>query len=590
MPIRHLSFTFNKSGLRNTCTELIPSTPQHPLNIMSAATTTHLSPLTSKGRTPRTVRDKGAPSPNYFNPLVSPQSIPSDPPSNLEAFRRQSESNSFKLGHGNLSFFSTNSGSRHASAEISPAGSRGQDEQLVSPSSRPTVVSPSEKEPQTTDPMEIDRTSPLQASYSPPFVPLETHPRTTKSPAFFDIPRKESPFSASPADLSARSQISHIDERHPRNSLPHNRVDPPSLAGRAPVQRAETLPDTLSADTPSLVSPQELSDILELHPPEQVLLLDVRVFPQYSQSRICGALNLCIPTTLLKRPSFNVQKLADTFNRENEKAKFSQWTNAKVIVVYDASSFLLKDATSSVNTLKKFANEGWRGSACIVRGGYLGFSRNFPDSIDRRPASEMESSQGRKLSIDPVSGPGAPVAGGCMMPVEQSSANPFFGTIRQNMDLIGGVGQFPVKLPSYLKEWGSSKEPSPAGGPGTFFVPPWLRKAASPSNRGKDVSEYFLKIERSEQQRMQKALTGTVHYGSPNTTSPGMVKIAGIEKGTKNRYKDMLPFDHSRVRLQNVPAGECDYINASHVKSASSGRNYIASQAPVPATIEVCSS
>lgn len=353
------------------------------------------------------------------------------------------------------------------------------------------------------------------------------------------------------------------------------------------MQRAETLPSSFSTDTPNLVSPQEVLHILESYPPDEVLLLDVRVFPQYSQSRIGGALNLCIPTTLIKRPAFNVQRLANTFSREKEKAKFAHWKDAKFIVAYDAESILLKDATSAVNTLKKFTNEGWHGSTCIVRGGYSGFSKKFPNSIDRRPASEMESTQGRKLSIDPTKPLGAPVAGGCMMPTEQSSANPFFGTIRQNMDLIGGVGQFPVRITSYLKASGHLKELPDAKQSGATYIPPWLKRASSPGNGGKAVASYFLDIEKGEQQRMQKALTGTVHYGSPNATTPGSVRIAGIEKGAKNRYKDMLPFDHSRVRLQNVPAGECDYINASHIESAYSGRHYIASQAPVPATIEV---
>ena len=542
---------------------------------MSAATTTRLSPVTSNSRTPRASRDKGAPSPNYFNPLVSPQSNPAEPQPSLEAFRRQSESHTFSLGHNNLSFFSSSSGSRKSSAEISPAGPRGHhEEHALSPLALPRVRSPVEKETETTDPMDVDVPSPAHASLPPLARTPNSQSLSASTPSFFDVPRQQSPYAASPAELPSRTHITSIDERHPRNSLPHNRINPPPPATREPVQRAETLPNSLSKDTPNLISPQELLEIFEIYPSEEVLLLDVRVFPQYSQSRINGALNLCIPTTLLKRPAFNVQKLADTFNREKEKEKFAHWREAKFIVVYDASSSLIKDATSSVNTLNKFKSEGWRGSACIVRGGYLGFSKKFPNWIDRRPASEMENTQGRKLSIDPTKVTGAPVAGGCIMPSGQSSANPFFGTIRQNMDLIDGVGQISVSMPSELKEKAR-------------LLPPWLKRATSPRDHGRVVAEYFLDIEKGEQQRMQKALNGTVHYGSPSTISPDAVRIAGIEKGAKNRYKDMLPYDHSRVRLQNVLPGDCDYINASHIKSALSGRQYIASQAPVPPTMEV---
>lgn len=390
-------------------------------------------------------------------------------------------------------------------------------------------------------------------------------------PTDFDVPRLQSPANASVSDLSEaqRTQISHVDERHPRNSLPHNRVEPLAHI----VQRSETLPSSIIYDGPTMIAPHDFVDILKGHLPQDLLVLDLRVFPQYSKSRICGAINLCIPTTLLKRMSFDVQKLSETFTTENERAKFGQWRDAKFIVVYDANSMQMKDATSSVNTLKKFTNEKWGGAALIIRGGFNSFAKKFPDQIDARLASEMDGSNTRKLSIEP---PGAaPVAGGCMMPITQTAANPFFGNIRQNMDLIGGVGQMPVKLPASLKETAVAE------------LPAWLRQAANKDDRGKAVADQFLGIEKAEQHRMQKALSCNVSYGTPNVLSPEAVQIAGLEKGTKNRYKDMLPYDHSRVRLKDVPSGDCDYVNASHIKAQRSNKHYIASQAPVPATFNV---
>lgn len=393
----------------------------------------------------------------------------------------------------------------------------------------------------------------------------------SQEPSFFDVPRMQSPANVSSPDLSKvqRTQISHIDERHPRNSLPHNRVEPLAHI----IQRSETLPSSVIYDGPTMIAPQDFVDILKGHLPQDLLVLDLRVFPQYSMSRVSGAVNLCIPTTLLKRSSFNVQKLSETFTKENERAKFAQWRDAKFIIVYDANSMQLKDATSSVNTLKKFTNEKWRGAALIIRGGFDNFAKKFPDQVDGRLASEMDGSNTRKLSIDP---PGAaPVAGGCMMPSTQTAANPFFGNIRQNMDLIGGVGQISVKLPAGLKETAVAA------------LPAWLRQAANEDDKGKTVADRFLDIEKAEQHRMQKALSCNVSYGTSNALSPEAVQIAGIEKGTKNRYKDMLPYDHSRVRLQNVPSGDCDYVNASHIKAQRSNKHYIASQAPVPATFHV---
>lgn len=268
-----------------------------------------------------------------------------------------------------------------------------------------------------------------------------------------------------------------------------------------------------------------------------------------------------------------MQRLLDTFTKENEKARFAAWKQTQFVVVYDANSMQLKDATSSVNTLKKFTNEGWRGATYIIRGGFDTVSKKFPEQIDKRPASQINNSNAQRLSIDPPAA--APVAGGCMMPATQTAANPFFGSIRQNMDLIGGVGQMPVKLPSGLKESAVTE------------LPTWLRQVLSENDNGKTVADRFLGIEKAEQQRMQKALSFNVTYGTPKPLSPEAVQIAGIEKGTKNRYKDMLPYDHSRVKLQGVPSGGCDYVNASHIKPEFSNRHYIASQAPVPDTFQV---
>ncbi|GIY64319.1 tyrosine-protein phosphatase non-receptor type 12 [Caerostris extrusa] len=54
----------------------------------------------------------------------------------------------------------------------------------------------------------------------------------------------------------------------------------------------------------------------------------------------------------------------------------------------------------------------------------------------------------------------------------------------------------------------------------------------------------------------------------------------------KNRYKDIVPYDKSRVILpkcDGIPGS--DYINASYVKGASGALAYIAAQGPLPNTV-----
>ncbi|XP_051516015.1 tyrosine-protein phosphatase non-receptor type 22-like isoform X1 [Myxocyprinus asiaticus] len=54
----------------------------------------------------------------------------------------------------------------------------------------------------------------------------------------------------------------------------------------------------------------------------------------------------------------------------------------------------------------------------------------------------------------------------------------------------------------------------------------------------------------------------------------------------KNRYKDIVPFDHSRVKLTLITSKhDTDYINASFIKGVLGTKAYIATQGPLPNTV-----
>ncbi|KAG8233840.1 hypothetical protein J437_LFUL006863, partial [Ladona fulva] len=55
-----------------------------------------------------------------------------------------------------------------------------------------------------------------------------------------------------------------------------------------------------------------------------------------------------------------------------------------------------------------------------------------------------------------------------------------------------------------------------------------------------------------------------------------------LENKNFNRYRDVSPYDHSRVILKK---GSCDYINASLVKMEKAHRQYILTQGPLPQTV-----
>lgn len=532
-----------------------------------------------------------APSPNYFGLIVEspadpressglgrnnwsppsssiksfgaaiPAHIPLDANPEFEAFKRQVDINkgrSFSpstLGNGHLSL---------SNPPVRPRPSRWNTHASDAGSGLSLGRSPSHVKEKSTSKPEGDQDSLHDSAY------VSSDSKRNSESSLLplqlgSLPRFDSPQQME--GLSQRTTLTRSEDRDPRLSLMEHRTDPPAPAPGL-INRASTLPAQNDNTQPEMITGDKLKDMIKQMDPAHLLLLDIRSAQNYAHSRIKGALNLCVPTTLLKRATFNIQKLQQTFSSGPNSEKFSKWRETRAIVVYDSHASNMKDAATAQNMLKKFTSENYTGETCILRGGFSVFQETYPKLIDTgmnaQPAGNT-SQPGQKSGL-------APVIGGVMLPMTSNAANPFFSNIRQNMDLADGVGQYDVSRPTGLQ--------SPS-------LPTWLRQAASVSDKGKAVSEKFLHIEKGEKVRMQDAYA----QFDPKTRKRDCVELSGVEKGGKNRYKDILPFEHARVKLQNRPAGACDYINASHVSSARSNKRYIAAQGPLPATFEVsCSS
>ncbi|KAK9611454.1 phosphotyrosine-specific ptp2-like protein [Aspergillus fumigatus] len=335
-----------------------------------------------------------------------------------------------------------------------------------------------------------------------------------------------------------------------------------------------TLSGNLAPTTINTMSCEQCAELLETCG-NDVLLLDVRPYAHYARGHIKGSLNLCIPTTLLKRTSFDTRKLANTFTSDIDRRSFSRWKQCRYIIVYDAATLDMKDAVPMINMLNKFTAEGWNGEGSILRGGFKVFCNQFNALVQQPESSNPGISSNKPNSMQISLPPFAPIAGGCALPESSSAAIPFFGNIRQHMDLMGGVGQIPLQLPQNLTD---SKR---------RLLPRWLRDASDVEDGGQKVSEKFLELEKKELDRMKQALSYEMTGVSTSAQAPSKkYRVAGIEKGNKNRYNNIYPFDHSRVRLQDVPSGGCDYVNANYMKAEYSNKRYIATQAPVPETFD----
>lgn len=498
-----------------------------------------------------------------------PKQVPLDANPDFEAFRRQADLNRggpFRLGGTNL----------HTPAPSTPGPSGmklhppTRRSAFQNGSSTPLTIPLSQPKLAMGESMPERRDKSQDSGYGSGDSKRNSDADSNTSPSATTIISPEGMLYQSPARMESllsraqRSSLVNFDERSARESIDFGRDQSP----KAPMQRADTFPSTSDAGLgPTMLTPYQLRHILEQWQEEEFLIIDLRVQTLWFTSRIKGAINLCVPTTLLKRATFDLERVKQSFTNDADRQRFGNWRQTKCIIVYDACSAEKRDAQSAVHMLKKFTTQGYAGSTYILKGGFHGFSTAFSEFVDTRSGSELT---GSTLPLNDRGGPGqrpkiAPVIGGVMLPSTQSAANPFFSNIRQNMDLQDGVGQLDITMPQGLN---------------TSDLPIWLRGAANPEDHGQSVSEKFLAIERSEQSRMKDAF---VHANSPGAAA---VQLCGFEKGGKNRYKDILPFEHARVKLQNKPSGVCDYVNASHIKSKRSNKKYIASQGPLPATFE----
>ncbi|NXO54911.1 PTN22 phosphatase, partial [Aramus guarauna] len=100
-----------------------------------------------------------------------------------------------------------------------------------------------------------------------------------------------------------------------------------------------------------------------------------------------------------------------------------------------------------------------------------------------------------------------------------------------------------------------------------------LERAQSKKLNRKEFVEEFLKLKRqSTKYRTDKI------YPTTASEQPENIK--------KNRYKDILPFDHSRVNLSLITSdADSHYINANFIKGVYGPRAYIATQGPLPTTV-----
>ncbi|SCU82511.1 LANO_0B06524g1_1 [Lachancea nothofagi CBS 11611] len=479
------------------------------------------------------------------------------------------------------------------------------------------------------------------------------------------------------------------------------------------------------------ISVDELRSLLLYEPAENLLILDVRPFVEFSRSTIQTAQHVCLPSTLLRRKTFTLERLIENLPedvRSTLKAKVldpGDCSNVKV-VVFDNTPQTQSDNSVSASChgmASKFANnDKWNPGTTgptihVLNPGFPAFEEFeptmiispliTPSSSSPSPSSLIESPKrldstshvGPKSrfsshsisTLSPCSIPESPV----------SSSSPVSGLLKFQLPVsTGTVPTFKIarneevsNLESYLSAVNIGEkqrnakasltspfgeiDPSSQSRNTTFkfptepsvditpingrdfaafdnklnfqksflglkdlyvrdtidsVVPKWFQDLANESKI--DMVAQFQKIDLLEKKRLSYCLSNSGQSLKSHTSSAACAGnntfihtnqcaatwfdeynsdeedqniciSSGVELGAKNRYKDIFPYEHTRVVLKKETphfqfrySNEIwdTYINANYlvnpfVKLQNSAGNscmnvrYIATQAPLAATI-----
>ncbi|KAG5654336.1 hypothetical protein H0H81_004290 [Sphagnurus paluster] len=462
------------------------------------------------------------------------------------------------------------------------------------------------------------------------------------------------------------SAVAHSEQRPAPTDRPDVAQFASKIALRNPAVLRTRLPQPPSTPSTSLPLDQPNAAFAAILPAnldqyfaeEGTLIVDIRPHAAYADARLPRALSLSVPSTLLKRPLFSLDRLAAMLPDPASRTRFAAFQSATRILVYDADSLAIPDASNIHGLLRKFKAAGFTGELAWLRGGFTGVWREQHHLIDTAPLPEEHDddaemhptatpsserphaalrtkhlpmsafglasttrrrdptlSLSKSLSASmarPAPGPASP----------RPAVNPFFDAIRQNLELSSGITErIPLRLPARVRRrvhdlpfpWlrdiarradrapdaiqlsysaqtlvhSHPARPHPVATPPPSFSPPpssspppSVSVPSSPSSDAdidpipvpQDVAELaealatqFYRIELAEQQRLMGVMA--YHSRESGTVLPEGIQslinekeakevfpfsiTAGVEKGAKNRYRHIWPFEHARVRLQH---------------------------------------
>src|SRR6266436_3636534 len=193
----------------------------------------------------------------------------------------------------------------------------------------------------------------------------------------------------------------------PEKSPARDPCSVPPVTSSVPLPSTPMAKMTLASPPPTQVSftsvsPSIMRHILMDH--SNILILDIRPHAAFAAARIPRALSLCVPSTLLKRPMFSLEKLSAMLPSTASRESFSAWRSASRIIVYDADAVTIPDGSNINGLLKKFKKEGFTGDLGWLQGGFQAVwktQRELVTSDPPSPSPEPEDNIGSPYATSP---------------------------------------------------------------------------------------------------------------------------------------------------------------------------------------------
>ncbi len=364
------------------------------------------------------------------------------------------------------------------------------------------------------------------------------------------------------------------------------------------------------------------------------LFIDTRTFAEFSKCHIKNSINTCLPSTLLKRSNYTLDRLINNLSK-SQQLLFED--SSKNVIIYDQLTENLNYPSSTIVYIsQKFINYKWKGNVFVLAGGFKKFFEMFPNLVESKRAlfhnsqnssSNPNSKSNININLNSTStSTSTSNSNTNLNQLNKSSSSIIMSNNSNNSSTGNGFGFiFPTNnnnknnndiLIRNLQQnsmFSHHNNESEINVDQSFqikldekklnlkplnlnvSIPNWIKLNAMDNKNGPNrIAREFYKIEKAESNRLKQALRCTSNNNNASNHSSSNINMdidnengltirSGVERGTKNRYKNIFPYDYTRVKIKQ---SDDDYFNASYISSKQSKQKYIATQGPLPDTIE----